>query len=352
MFIYYLVSIETIIFCSLWITTPPTLDLWIQSCPSFNFGWGGLPPISGLADIDTYIFITATDLETGMIVCTVPAFHNFTGPPCSDLGRLDQYRLDLIHLNAANILCTVYSNGPPDITQCNIDTKGLTIEWRGPYEIKPPTAGPDLIIIPPRPDLTRSIITDYNLEHLNYWLRWYDLGDSYTWQNQFNDNVLAASVLTNVPPDILKSVIGQESQFWPGWTGIHGEVGLIQLTYDGADLALRYSPYLFNKYCQMAAYYYYCLNGYDLLPPGYKYLVQSAMVSDLILDGSIPDRVKQIKYDLVTYGHILAAYYSYAAALGYEGWNYALAAYNAGGSCIITGTICPDGDKYLSKVYK
>ena len=326
------------------------MDTWIRSCPTFNFGWGGLSPISGLADIDTYIFITATDLTTGQIVCNVPAFHHLDGKPCDIPGRLDNYRFDLIWSNAARPLCTVYSDGPPDIKQCGIDITGLKTEWRGPYEIKTPSAKPVLLIVPPRPDLSRSIITDYKYEYLDYWLRWYDLGDSYAWQNQFNDNILAASTLTNVPPDILKSVIGQESQFWPGWTGFDGEVGLIQLTWEGSDLALRYSPYLFNKYCQMAVYYYYCLNGYDLLPPGYKSMVQTAMVSDLILDGPIEDRIKQIRNDLVTYGYILAGYYSYSAALGYTGWDYALAAYNAGGTCIITGTICADGEKYLERI--
>lgn len=351
MSIYYLVSIQSIIFCSLWVSTPPTLDLWIQSCPAFNFEWAAIPPISGLADIDTYIFITATDIESGSVICSVPAFHHFTGPPCPDLGRLDRYRLDLIWLNAARPVCMVYSNGPPSMADCPNVPDGLTLEWRGPYDLVLPEAE-TITTIPPRPDLTKSIVTNDNLEHLAYWLRWYNLGDPIKWQNQFNDNILGASTLTNVPPDILKAVIGQESQFWPGWTGTDGEVGFIQLTWPGADLALRYSDFLFDKYCPLAIYPAYCVNGYELLPPGYKSILQSNLLADLTLTGPPMDRVKQVKEDMIIYGYILAAYYSYSAALGYEGWHYAMAAYNAGGSCIVTGEICQAGLTYIERIIK
>jgi hypothetical protein len=349
--LYTLVSIQTMIFCSMWISNPPTMADWKSSCPAVNWGWGALPTITGLADVDTWLFIRAVEISSGEVICEVPAFNSLSGLPCPGMHPVDAYLMQIVFLDAATLVCTVYSDTPPRMDACADVPTDARLEWRGPYPV-PIRSAPVSVITPPRPAFVSSdaLATAYELEHLSYWMTWYGLDDPIAWQNQWDEAILGAGHVTNVPPEILKAVIGQETQFWPMWTGIDGEVGLIQLTWDGADTALRFSPELYSRYCPLAIWPGYCWRQYDLLAGWQQERIAAALVSDLTLTGSPIDRATQVSDDLVTYARVLAAYYSYSAALGWEGWTYALAAYNAGGTCILTGEICKGGKMYVSTI--
>ena len=356
--IYSIVWVHTILFCSMWGATPPTLVQWQASCPSFNFGWGTLPALNipGLADVDTWLFMRAVEIDTGQTACEEPVFHHLGDVPCPGLQPLDDYLLQIVWRDAARTICAVKSPTPPDpMTACPPGSlypdmpPDAVLELRGPFTPPPPPTA-EIVITPPPPDFTQPLATTDNLELLSYWLRWYNLGDPIAWQNRWDDSILGAGMVASVPPQILKAVIGQESQFWPMWTGIDGEVGLIQLTQDGADTALRHSPALYDRYCPLAIWPPYCSRKFDQLPGWQQDHIAAALLADLTLTGPPLDRAAQVSDDLVTYARILAAYYVYAAELGWPGWDYALAAYNAGGSCILTGQICPEGQIYLGKV--
>lgn len=68
------------------------------------------------------------------------------------------------------------------------------------------------------------------------------------WQNQFDTDIYNAAVMYNVPARLLKRMIGQESQFWPLYVGAAGEIGILQVTENGADVLLRYDPTLMPWY--------------------------------------------------------------------------------------------------------
>lgn len=70
------------------------------------------------------------------------------------------------------------------------------------------------------------------------------------WQNQFDPVIWGTSQKIGIPPRLLKSLIEQESQFWPGNSHFYiYEFGLGQLNQIGADVALRYDNDLFKRVC-------------------------------------------------------------------------------------------------------
>ena len=73
-----------------------------------------------------------------------------------------------------------------------------------------------------------------------------------TWQNQYDPVILAAAQSNELPPKVLKAVIGVESQFWPAANWIQGEIGLGQMTEFGADLVLAWRPEYYQGICRQA----------------------------------------------------------------------------------------------------
>lgn len=75
------------------------------------------------------------------------------------------------------------------------------------------------------------------------------------WQNHYDAAIWEAGRSLGVPPRLLKTVIGQESQFWPGNARhIYSEYGLAQLSQSGADVALRWDNDLFFSICSELVY--------------------------------------------------------------------------------------------------
>lgn len=85
------------------------------------------------------------------------------------------------------------------------------------------------------------------------------------WQNQFDLVIWDAARKTGIPPRLLKTLIEQESQFWPANARrMAYEYGLGQLSQAGADVVLRYDNDLFNTVCN--GLLYDCSVVYGRLP--------------------------------------------------------------------------------------
>jgi hypothetical protein len=70
------------------------------------------------------------------------------------------------------------------------------------------------------------------------------------WQNQFDPVIYTSAYEFGVPPRIIKSLIEQESQFWPGNSRLFVfEYGLAQMNQLGADVSLRWDHDLFDRVC-------------------------------------------------------------------------------------------------------
>ncbi len=75
------------------------------------------------------------------------------------------------------------------------------------------------------------------------------------WQNRFDPVILAAARDVGIPAKILKSLIEQESQFWPGNVrSEYFEYGLGQITEQGTDVGLRWDQSLYGAVCDGLLY--------------------------------------------------------------------------------------------------
>jgi len=97
------------------------------------------------------------------------------------------------------------------------------------------------------------------------------------WQNQFDDYIWLASKDQGVPPKILKSLIGLESQFWPGNSRFYlDEFGLGQINQLGVDVLLRNDPSIYQQICPTVLSD--CLVPYVSLEPSQQALIRGALV--------------------------------------------------------------------------
>jgi hypothetical protein len=83
-------------------------------------------------------------------------------------------------------------------------------------------------------------------------------------QNSFDQLILDAANTSQIPPKLLKGVIGQESQFWHSWV-IKGEYGYGMMTDEGADMLLTYDTRFFLDLCTPVYGASTCAWGYSNL---------------------------------------------------------------------------------------
>ena len=84
------------------------------------------------------------------------------------------------------------------------------------------------------------------------------------WQNKYDDQILDAAQAYHVPARILKTIIANESQFWPESYSNY-ERGLGNITNNGADLLLKWNTPYFLQICQPAYGEAACGYGFDNL---------------------------------------------------------------------------------------
>jgi len=71
------------------------------------------------------------------------------------------------------------------------------------------------------------------------------------WQNRFDALIMQASQETSIPATVMKRLFARESQFWPGVFNTGDDVGLGQLTTNGADIAFLWNPVFFEEFCPL-----------------------------------------------------------------------------------------------------
>jgi hypothetical protein len=360
LFIWSLITIPANLdLCTLWVSTPPSMVQWYQACPFLQRA--DQVEVYNMRD---YFKVQFIDIKIGNIACEQPA-QSLPELTCH-LFPLDKYKIILIWHNSQSLVCgiSVDHEGEPtndELTnKCGMDvmhkykTGQLLLRYFGTHEIQPPS---QVVIYPPA--LTSydlgDISTSKDYQVLAYNLNWYGIVDPlHLWQNQWDQEILAAARQTNVPPQLIKAIIGQESQFWPLWTGKQ-EVGLIQLTDDGADTVMRWNPGLFAIYCPRSILPSRCDYGYAILNPSEQQSIRDVFRSSLVLRGTPRQAAAKVRGDLIIYAEILLNYYEASAeavAPIPPSWDYAIAAYHSGIECILSGSICPEGQKYLDEVMR
>jgi hypothetical protein len=345
LFLFLLFAFPSTPACVLYLDRLPVVSDYVQVCP-----------MASMLSWENYDLRLVNDL--GQTMCIWNAGLSLTTVPCIPKPD-DNYHIQVWQNSKTNV-CSIRA---PELTEKAVATQcpdWLTqyqagmLEIRGPYEISTqvPDAAPACTL--PRVDNSFPISTVNDYKFLSGRLTWWGIDISpLEWQNHFDEQILGAADAAGVPAALLKAMIAQESQFWPLWTGETGEVGWMQLTWDGADTALRHSPELFDRFCSRGIWGNYC-TGYDLLTIPQQDAIKTALLKDLTVSDSPWDAAQMASADLWTYAHILQAFACYASEIypDRETWRMALVLYNAGTACIQGDSICPIGQNYLNGVLK
>lgn len=171
------------------------------------------------------------------------------------------------------------------------------------------------------------------------------------WQNRFDSLIFDTSRATGVPAHLLKNLFARESQFWPGVFRANGDVGLGQLTENGADTTLIWNPSFFNQFCQLVLPSDDCGKGYMHLEEGQQMLLRQGLIGSVNAtceDCPLGLDLTQADFSVSVFAHTLLANCEQAGRVmrnmtggapgevaSYEDlWKFTLVNYNAGPGCL------------------
>ncbi len=171
------------------------------------------------------------------------------------------------------------------------------------------------------------------------------------WQNQFDDLIMRASSDTGVPAQLLKNLFARESQFWPGVFKEVSDIGLGQLTENGADTTLLWNPSFYAQYCPLVLSAQACADGYLHLSQQNQALLRAALVSSVNAtcnNCALGIDLSRADFSIGVFAHTLLATCEQAgqviyntvrqspgAVASYEDlWKFTLVDYNAGPGCL------------------
>lgn len=171
------------------------------------------------------------------------------------------------------------------------------------------------------------------------------------WQNRFDQLILDAAVDTQVPAVLLKRLFARESQFWPGAFNEGTDVGLGQLTVEGADFAFLWNPIFFEQFCPLALDDSQCQQGYlNLSEEDQSYLRETLVYSVNATCTTCPLGVDLTQADLSVsvFANTLRASCEQTGSVVYNNtgrspgdvasyedlWRFTLVNYNAGAGCL------------------
>jgi len=171
------------------------------------------------------------------------------------------------------------------------------------------------------------------------------------WQNQFDDMIFNAAQDTGIPAQLLKNLFSRESQFWPGIVTSIPEVGLGQLTDNGADTALLWNPVFYEQFCPLVLLDSVCRKGYPFLKESEQATLRGALVrsADAFCAECPPGiDLRQADFSVSIFAEALQANCEQVGQLihnylwtapgqvsSYEDlWRFTLVNYNAGPGCL------------------
>jgi hypothetical protein len=174
------------------------------------------------------------------------------------------------------------------------------------------------------------------------------------WQNQFDELILSTAQETAVPARLLKNLFARESQFWPGFYQGAVDVGLGQLTENGADTTLFWNDSFYEQFCPMVYPEDTCGDGYMHLKEEQQLELRRALVGSvnaICEDCPLGLDLAQADFSVVVFAHTMTANCEQTGQVihnytdetpgdvaSYEDlWKFTLVNYNAGGGCLAEG---------------
>ena len=170
------------------------------------------------------------------------------------------------------------------------------------------------------------------------------------WQNQFDNLILNVAKDSGVPAHLLKNLFAIESQFWPGRSQ-KDDVGLGQLTEQGADTTFLWNPPFFYQFCPLVMDSSECAKGYLQLDYEQQEYVRLALIDAVNAtceNCPLGIDVDRANFSIGVFAHTLLANCEQAGQLvenitggsagssaTYEDlWKFTLVNYNAGPGCL------------------
>jgi len=171
------------------------------------------------------------------------------------------------------------------------------------------------------------------------------------WQNQFDKLILTTAQETAVPARLLKNLFARESQFWPGAYQGMEDVGLGQLTEDGADTTLFWNDSFYEQFCPLILPDDTCGDGYAHLKEEEQLELRKALIGSVnatCTDCPLGIDLARAEFSIGVFAHTLIANCQQTGQIvrNYTGktpgdaasfedlWKFTLVNYNAGGSCL------------------
>ena len=171
------------------------------------------------------------------------------------------------------------------------------------------------------------------------------------WQNQFDELIITTARETGVPARLLKNLFARESQFWPGIFKADGDVGLGQLTENGADTTLLWNRSFYAQFCPLVLPGEECGSGYLHLKPEKQLLLRQALISSVNAtceNCPLGLDLSQADFSVSVFAHTLLANCEQTGRIvrnvtgdkpgdvsTYEDlWKFTLVNYNAGPGCL------------------
>jgi hypothetical protein len=174
------------------------------------------------------------------------------------------------------------------------------------------------------------------------------------WQDRFDELILSTAEETGVPARLLKNLFARESQFWPGIYQAAGDIGLGQLTENGADTTLFWNRSFFHQFCPLVLEDGACNAGYMHLNDEDRSILRRALVGSV--NASCEEcplglDLTQADFSVGVFAHTMIANCEQAGQVvrNYTGsspgdtasyedlWKFTLVNYNAGGGCLAEG---------------
>ena len=171
------------------------------------------------------------------------------------------------------------------------------------------------------------------------------------WQNRFDRLIMDASEETSIPATLIKRLFARESQFWPGVFNAGEDIGLGQLTENGADIALLWNPVFFEEFCPIVFEGEECDGGYLDLDVEQQERIRGALVysvNALRDDAPLGLDLAQADFSVSIFANTLLGSCEQTgrvvynntdqkpgATTNYENlWKFTLVDYNAGAGCL------------------
>ncbi len=171
------------------------------------------------------------------------------------------------------------------------------------------------------------------------------------WQNRFDGLILSTAQETGVPAHLLKNLFARESQFWPGAFNDKTDVGLGQLTENGADTTFIWNPSFYDQFCPLVLDSETCGAGYLHLEEKEQLLLRRALINSVDArceECPLGIDLTRAEYSVSVFANTLLANCEQAGRLmrnvttdapgnvaSYEDlWKYTLVNYNAGPGCL------------------